>query len=184
MRVHLAALWLAEARREQPSDKKASSDQHLLLLQEAAALYKRAAELNPNDERTWLQFGLLERRREQLPSARDCFRRGIQAAPHNPYTYQVRTQMPAIPFLAAASVSTGYPLLYVLPKEVSPHCQSVHQVPMHQMTSSKPASHATCNPHTAASPGPCQPIAPDSEPLGEECLVLFRCCGRGCSCTL
>lgn len=58
-------------------------------LQEAAALYKRAAEMNPNDERTWLQYGLLERRRGQLPSARVCFTKGIQAAPHNPYMYQV-----------------------------------------------------------------------------------------------
>ena len=60
-----------------------------VVLQEAAALYERAAALNPNDERTWLQYGLLERRRSQIPSARFCFTKGIQAAPHNPYMYQV-----------------------------------------------------------------------------------------------
>ena len=59
-------------------------------MQEAASLYKAAAAMNLNDERTWLQYGLLERRRGQLPSARDCFAKGIQAAPHNPYMYQVR----------------------------------------------------------------------------------------------
>ena len=49
--------------------------------------------MNPNDERTWLQYGLLERRRGQLPSARECFAHGIQAAPHNPYMYQVRQHL-------------------------------------------------------------------------------------------
>ncbi len=58
-------------------------------MQEAAALYKSAAASNPNDERTWLQYGLLERRRGELDSARVCFTKGIQAAPHNPYMYQV-----------------------------------------------------------------------------------------------
>ena len=57
--------------------------------QEAAELYRMASVGNPNDERTWLQYGLLERRRGQLASARTCFQRGIQAAPHNPYMYQV-----------------------------------------------------------------------------------------------
>ncbi len=61
------------------------------LLQEAAKLYQRATAADPNNERTWLQLGLLERRRGQSAAARECFRRGIQAAPHNPYMYQAGT---------------------------------------------------------------------------------------------
>ena len=57
-------------------------------LQEAAQLYQRASAADPNNERTWLQLGLLERRRGRSAAARECFRRGIQAAPHNPHTYQ------------------------------------------------------------------------------------------------
>ena len=61
------------------------------LLQEAAQLYRRATAADPNNERTWLQLGLLERRRGQSAAAKECFKRGIQAAPHNPYMYQAST---------------------------------------------------------------------------------------------
>ena len=61
------------------------------VLQEAAKLYQRATSADPNNERTWLQLGLLERRRGQAAAARECFRRGVQAAPHNPYMYQAGT---------------------------------------------------------------------------------------------
>ena len=68
---------------------KQSHDARVHRAQEAAELYRKASVGNPNDERTWLQYGLLERRRGQLASARTCFQRGIEAAPHNPYLYQV-----------------------------------------------------------------------------------------------
>lgn len=57
--------------------------------QAAAALFAGAAELDANDERTWLPFGLLERRRGNWEAARACFRKGVECAPRNPYIYQV-----------------------------------------------------------------------------------------------
>jgi tetratricopeptide (TPR) repeat protein len=59
-------------------------------VQEAAALFKEAVALNAGDDHTWLQYGLLERRRGQWESARTCFRKGLEVAPGNPYLYQVR----------------------------------------------------------------------------------------------
>ena len=75
------------------SDEPHYAKAHLCanLLQEAAKLYQRATAADPNNERTWLQLGLLERRRGQSAAARECFRRGTQAAPHNPYMYQAGT---------------------------------------------------------------------------------------------
>ncbi len=61
----------------------------MLRPQESAELFEDASAQNANDERTWLQYGLLERRRGEWDSARACFRRGIECAPCNPYIYQV-----------------------------------------------------------------------------------------------
>ena len=54
-------------------------------------MYQRATAADPNNERTWLQYGLLERRRGHAAAAKECFERGIKAAPHNPYMYQAST---------------------------------------------------------------------------------------------
>ncbi len=58
-------------------------------LQRSAQLYASAAKADPRDDRTWLQWGLLERRRGQLEAAERCFERGVKASPRNPYLWQV-----------------------------------------------------------------------------------------------
>ena len=57
--------------------------------QRSAALYAWAAKADPRDDRTWLQWGLLERRRGRAEAALYCFSQGIKVSPRNPYLWQV-----------------------------------------------------------------------------------------------
>lgn len=59
------------------------------LLQAAADLFEKAVTLDPTDDRSWLQWGLLERRRRQHEAAARCFAQGVRVAPRNPYLWQV-----------------------------------------------------------------------------------------------
>lgn len=61
----------------------------LPLPQRSAELFERAAKAEPRDDRTWLQWGLLERRRGRPEAALACFERGVKASPRNPYLWQV-----------------------------------------------------------------------------------------------
>ena len=58
------------------------------VLQEASALFQGSVDRNGNDGRSWLQSGLLQRRQGSWDAARECFRRGTQAAPRDAYMYQ------------------------------------------------------------------------------------------------
>jgi tetratricopeptide (TPR) repeat protein len=57
-------------------------------LQEAAALFQGSVSRDSNDERSWLQSGLLQRRKGDFAGARECFRRGAQAGPRNALIHQ------------------------------------------------------------------------------------------------
>ena len=63
---------------------------HHTVPQRSAELYRLAAKADPRDERTWLQWGLLERRRQRPEAALHAFAQGAKAAPHNPYIWQAR----------------------------------------------------------------------------------------------
>jgi hypothetical protein len=60
------------------------------LPQRSSQLYSRASQADPRDDRTWLQWGLLERRRARPAAALRCFAEGTKAAPRNPYMWQAR----------------------------------------------------------------------------------------------
>lgn len=56
----------------------------------AAALFRRAARAGPRDYKTWLAWGVLERRRRHWEAAAECFAAGVGVAPSNPHIWWVR----------------------------------------------------------------------------------------------
>ena len=54
----------------------------------ASELFSMSAKLNPRDERTWLQWAQLERRRNKN-TALECARAGVNVSPLNPFLWQL-----------------------------------------------------------------------------------------------
>lgn len=54
----------------------------------ACELFSMSAKLNPRDERTWLQWAQLERRRNKN-TALECVRAGVNVSPLNPFLWQL-----------------------------------------------------------------------------------------------
>ena len=54
----------------------------------ASELFSISAKLNPRDERTWLQWAQLERRRNKN-TALECVRAGVNVSPLNPFLWQL-----------------------------------------------------------------------------------------------
>ncbi len=57
-------------------------------VQRASGLFSASAKLNPRDERTWLQWAQLERRRNK-DTALECVRAGVNVSPLNPFLWQL-----------------------------------------------------------------------------------------------
>ena len=58
-------------------------------LQASSKLYEEAASHDPRDERTWLQWSLLEKRRKNHDKAIKCVQAGLGVSPLNPFLWQV-----------------------------------------------------------------------------------------------
>ena len=72
-------------------------------LQRSAALFCKASQADPRDDRTWLQWGLLERRRKRPDAALRCFAQGTKASPRNPYLWQASRVLGGSPCSALPS---------------------------------------------------------------------------------
>lgn len=61
----------------------------VVVAQRAAELLRQSTSLDRSDEKTWLHWGLLERRRGNWQAARTCFKNGSELIPHNADIHQV-----------------------------------------------------------------------------------------------
>lgn len=60
------------------------------IVQQAAELLRQSTSLDRSDEKTWLHWGLVERRRGNWQAARTCFKNGSELIPHNADIHQVQ----------------------------------------------------------------------------------------------
>jgi tetratricopeptide (TPR) repeat protein len=61
----------------------------------AAALFRAAVAADPRDYKTWLAWGVLERRRRNFEAAAECFAAAARAAPGNPHVWYAWAAMEA-----------------------------------------------------------------------------------------